>query len=61
MKSLWYNSNGFGFQALNFNPPEPKIAESFNLTYDEKYWGKESNVHAGWPSFQYPGLCELRL
>ncbi|RYP16041.1 hypothetical protein DL765_005357 [Monosporascus sp. GIB2] len=34
----------------------PLVAKSVNMTYDEQFWGKESKVHAGWPSFQYPGL-----
>ncbi|RYO86799.1 hypothetical protein DL766_000161 [Monosporascus sp. MC13-8B] len=34
----------------------PLVAKSVNMTYDEQFWGKESKVYAGWPSFQYPGL-----
>ncbi|RYO84339.1 hypothetical protein DL764_009349 [Monosporascus ibericus] len=26
------------------------------MVYDEQFWGNESKVYAGWPSFQYPGL-----
>ncbi|KAK7753988.1 hypothetical protein SLS62_004087 [Diatrype stigma] len=43
-------------KALTFTLPDPKVVEALNLTYDEQYWGKESSVYAGWPSFQYPGL-----
>ncbi|RYP67109.1 hypothetical protein DL771_007434 [Monosporascus sp. 5C6A] len=34
----------------------PLVAKSVNMVYDEQFWGKESKVYAGWPSFQYPGL-----
>ncbi|RYP53405.1 hypothetical protein DL769_010525 [Monosporascus sp. CRB-8-3] len=43
-------------KALTFTPPDEMVAKSVNIVYDEQFWGKESKVYAGWPSFQYPGL-----
>ncbi|KAI1101644.1 putative GMC oxidoreductase [Jackrogersella minutella] len=43
-------------KALNFVPPGLAVAESVNITYDTSYWGNNSGVYVGWPSFQWPGL-----
>ncbi|KAL8369821.1 hypothetical protein RB595_000255 [Gaeumannomyces hyphopodioides] len=43
-------------KALHFTPPDPATAAASEIRYDESYWGKTSGVHAGFPSFQYPGV-----
>jgi choline dehydrogenase len=43
-------------QAWNFHPPSAKLASQFNIKYDTKYWGNSSNVHASFPTDNYPVL-----
>ena len=40
-------------KALNFVPPVSEVTKSAEIKYDTKYWGNESGVYAGWPSYQY--------
>lgn len=46
-------------KALNFVPPTAEVTESSNITYDTKFWGNESGVYAGWPSYQYADTAVL--
>ncbi|KAL0941765.1 Pyranose dehydrogenase 1-like protein 3 [Colletotrichum truncatum] len=43
-------------KAWNFHPPTPELTEPFDIKYDESFWGDSSDVHASFPTFQYPML-----
>ncbi|RDL40515.1 Glucose oxidase [Venustampulla echinocandica] len=43
-------------KALQFTPPNPDTAAALNIDYDETYWGNTSNVHASFPTFNWPML-----
>jgi len=50
-------------KAWHFHPPEKETAEALDIKYDTSFWGDESDVHASFPTFNWPGLskshCEL--
>ncbi|KAK0109901.1 hypothetical protein ONS95_002572 [Cadophora gregata] len=42
-------------KSVTFNPPDPKLAEEFNITYDIKEaWGGNGPVLASYGDYQYP-------
>ncbi|PVH88936.1 GMC oxidoreductase [Cadophora sp. DSE1049] len=42
-------------KSATFTPPDPKLAEEFNITYDiEKAWGGNGPVLASYGDYQYP-------
>jgi choline dehydrogenase len=43
-------------KAWNFHPPSQALTEQFDIKYDESYWGDSAEVHASFPTFQYPFL-----
>ncbi|CAI4219982.1 unnamed protein product [Parascedosporium putredinis] len=45
-----------GLQAWRFHPPNEDTAEALDIKYDESYWGNTSDVHASFPTFNWPGL-----
>lgn len=51
----WKGMLPYFTKALNFVPPNPDVAETSNIGYDQRFWGNTSSVYTSWPSYQYPG------
>ncbi|KAK3372256.1 GMC oxidoreductase-like protein [Podospora didyma] len=45
-------------KAWHFHPPTAQLARDFDIKYDARYWGTTSNIHASFPTYQYPFLKE---
>lgn len=55
--SLRQADSCFLSQALRFNPPVPALVEEFDsLRFDASYWGNNSGVNVGWPTFYWPSI-----
>ncbi|KAK0616994.1 GMC oxidoreductase-like protein [Immersiella caudata] len=46
-------------KAWHFHPPSKALAKQHDIKYDDKYWGKTSNIHASWPTFLWPSLKSM--
>ena len=45
-------------KAWHFHAPDRALAAANNITYDSKYWGTSSNIHASFPTFVWPFLSK---
>lgn len=49
-------------QATHFNPPNPELAEKFNITYDPNAWivqNPDSRLEASYPSGAFNAISKL--
>ncbi|KAG4420213.1 hypothetical protein IFR04_006689 [Cadophora malorum] len=54
-KWSWTDILPYFKKSATFNPPDPKLAEEFNITFDtQKAWGGNGPVLASFGDYQYP-------
>jgi choline dehydrogenase-like flavoprotein len=43
-------------KAWHFHPPNEDTAKALDIKYDASYWGNTSEIHASFPTFNWPML-----
>lgn len=46
-------------KSVTFHPPDERMQEEYNMTYDMAAWGGDTPVHASFAPFQWPGTVAV--
>lgn len=55
----WDGIYPFFRKSVTFHPPDERMQEEYNMTYDMAAWGGDTPIHASFAPFQWPGTVAV--